>query len=588
MNRFAFRSFIFMMGAFLLGYIFFFVQQWIQYPEATLLYFYKVPWILEEALRLLIEHFPVVAVSGVLIAFSTFPAEKASLLEGTGVISSSTSRTIILFLVVTLVYTILSIGLLPELYEARYNRIYQSSLARSYLQQAEQAEQQGNEAAAYRLYRDYLSIDGDNRAIKDKVNYLEGQVSLQTAQEKQRREEQDLPDSIWHDEYRDMSAVELVEKGRDALNNKDPFTAHYMALIAQRVAQRQNQTREDAKRLAAQAWEAIGALEPSREQEQARAVYNRKLSGYEALTRQQPVKAYYIFKDLRESQPGDPDVKEYYRRSMQQAQQVSYFIDDAERFKSNPGIRKIVYMDDSRTLVFIEKLVIENGEHWAYGIELLRLSTAATATGSEDGEAGTGAEAGIFAHISAPFGRISGESLILKGIDREDENRSIEPTVYVSRAEDPLQTVVNITPSIPQLMRLSREQEFLDRLTLPDLLALQPVITQFGYPAYRFEVLTLMRILEPFLFLIFAVFAVAFGWHTRVYAHGFPWLVLIVAPLLPFLMNQIIILYEYLHKLLFTAVVLNYGFVSGAVGLLVLEAVLLFLSLFSVALQKEL
>lgn len=581
MNRFAFRSFIFMMGAFLLGYIFFFIQQWIQYPEATLLYFYKVPWILEEALRVLIEHFPVVAVSGVLIAFSTFPADKASLLEGTGVISGSTSRTIILFLIATLLYTILSIGLLPELYEARYDRIYQSSLARSYLQQAEQAEQQENEAAAYRLYRDYLNIDSDNRAIKDKLNYLEGQVSLQTAQKRQRGEEQDLPDSIWHDEYRDMSAVELVEKGRAALNNKDPFTAHYMALIAQRVAQRQNHTREDAKRLAARAWEAIGALEPSREQEQAWTVYNRKLSGYEALTRQQPVKAYYIFKDLRESQPGDPDVKEYYRRSMQQAQQVSYFIEDAERFKSNPGIRKIVYMDDSRTLVFIEKLVIENGEHWVYDIELLRLSAVATAADDDD-------EAGIFAHISAPFGRISGESLILKGIDRDDENRSIEPTVYVSRAEDPLQTVVNITPSIPQLMRLSREQEFLDRLTLPDLLALQPVITQFGYPAYRFEVLTLMRILEPFLFLIFAVFAVAFGWHTRVYAHGFPWLVLIVAPLLPFLMTQIIILYEYLHKLLFTAVVLNYGFVSGAVGLLVLEAVLLFLALFSVALQKEL
>jgi hypothetical protein len=583
MNRFAFRSFIFMMGAFLLGYIFFFVQQWLQYPEDTLLYFYKVPWILQEALRMLIEHFPVVAVSAVLIAFSTFPAEKAQLLEGTGVISASTSRTIILFLVVTLVYTILSIGLLPELYEARYDRIYQSSLARSYLQQAEQAEQAENQKAAYSLYRDYLNIDSDNRAIKDKVNYLEGQVSLQTAQEKQRRVEQVVPEPIWHDEYRDLSAVELVEQGREALNNNDPFTAHYMALIAQRVAQLQNQTRDDAKRLAAQAWEAIGALEPSRDQQRARAVYNQKLSGYEALTREQPIKAYYIFKDLRENHPGDPDVKEYYRRSMQQARGKSYFIEEAERFKSNPGIRKIVYMDNSRTLVFIEKLVLENGEHWAYGIELLRLSAAGDTDAVTNEEA-----AGIFEHVSAPYGKISGKSLIMKGIDRDNENRSIEPTVYVSRAENPLQTVVNLTPSIPELMRLSREQEFLNRLTLPDLLAIQPVITQFGYPAYRFEVLTLMRILEPFLFLIFASFAVAFGWHTRVYAQGFPWLVLIVAPLLPFIMNQIIILYEYLHKLLFTGVVLSFGFVSGAVGLLVLEAVLLFLALFSVALQKEL
>ncbi len=574
MNRFAFRSFVFMAGAFLLGYIYFFVQQWFQYPEASLLHFYKVPWIFEEALRLLIEHFPVISVSGIMLAFSTFPSDQAKLLGGTGVISASTSRTIILFLVFTLVYSILSIGLLPELYEARHDRQYQSTLARSYLQQAEAAEDQENLEQAYTLYRAYLSIDSDNRAVKEKVNYLEGQVSLQAAQEKQRSTQQEPSEAIWHDEYRDLSALELVEKGRQALNNSDPFTAHYMALIAQRLAQREGQTGEDAKRLAARAWEAISALEPSREEQQAHATYNRKLSGYEALTRQQPVKAYYIFKELRETQPGDPDVKEYYRRSMQQAQQVSYFIDEAERFRTNPGIRKIVYIDENRTLVYIEKLVMENGNRWAYGIELMNLG------GTADGE--------VVEHISAPYGKISGDSLIMRGIDREREGRSIEPQVYVAQGDDPLRTVVNLTPSIPQLMRLSREQEFLNRLTLPDLLALQPAITQFGYPTHQFEVLTLLRILEPFLFLIFATFAVAFGWHTRVYKSGFPWLVLIVAPLLPFVIDQIVVLYEYLHKLLLTAVVLNYGFVSGAVGLLGLEALLLFLALFSVALQKEL
>lgn len=574
MIKFALRSFVFMIGAFLLAYIYFFVQQWLQYPEDTLLYFYKVPWIFEEALRLLIEHFPVISVSGILLAFSTFPSEQAKVLEGTGVISASTSRTIILFLLFTLVYSVLSIGLLPTLYEGRHDRLYQSSLARSYLQQAEAAEELENMEQAYSLYRDYLRIDSDNRAVKDKVNYLEGQVSLQAAQEKQRSTRQDPQDAIWHDEYRDMSTVELVDKGRAALNNNDPFTAHYVALIAQRLAQREDQTGEDAKRLAARAWEAIGALEPSREEREAREVYNQKLSGYEALTRQQPIKAYYIFKELREQHPGDPDIKEYYRRSRQQAQQVSYFTDEAERFRTNPGTRKIVYMDENRTLVFIEKLVMENGNRWAYDIELMQLDDTAA------GE--------VIEHMSAPYGKLSGETLILKGIDRDREGRGIEPQIYVSQEDDPLRTVLNITPSAPQLMRLSREQEFLNRLTLPDLLALQPVVTQFGYPSQQFEILTLQRLLEPFLFLIFATFAVAFGWHTRIFKRGFPWLVLIVAPLLPFVIDQIVVLYEYLHNLLLTAVVLNYGFVSGAVSLLILEALLLFLALFSVALQKEL
>ena len=571
MNRFARRSLIFLMGAFLLGYLFFFLFQLQQYPKESLLYFYKVPWIFEEALRMLIEHFPVLAISAVLLAFATVPETQAELIGGTGIISSSISRTIILFLIFTLLYSILSIGLLPVLYEHRHNRLYQSRLARSYLQQAEAAEQQDELEAAYLLYRDYLDIDEDNRAIKDKVNYLEGQVSLQEAEEQQQVREEEPRETLRHDNYRDMSANELVTQARQALEKDDPFTAHYMALLAQRVAERENVTREDAKRLAAKAWEQIASLEPSREEQRAHQIYSRKLSGYQALTRQQPIKAYYIFKRLIEENPGDPDVKEYYQRSRQQAEQVSYFIDEAELLKSNPGTRKIVYLDNEGELLFIEKLVIENGQIWAYGIELLEFSAE-----------------GMQEHISAPYGKLSGDSIILQGIDRQREGRSIQPTVLSASEEDYLRTSIRITPSIPQLLRLSREQAFLNRLTLPDLLALQPVISEYGYPSYQFGVLTLMRILEPFLFLIFAIFAIAFGWHTRIHTGGFPWIILVLAPLLPFVIDQLVILYEYLHRLLLTAVVLEFGFVSGIVGLLVLEGILLFLALFSLALQKEL
>ncbi|MDZ7793170.1 MAG: LptF/LptG family permease [Spirochaetia bacterium] len=571
MNKFARRSFVFFMGAFLLGYLFFFLLQLQQYPEESLLYFYKVPWIFEEALRMLIEYFPVLAISAVLLAFATIPGTHAELIGGTGVISSSVSRTIILFLIFTLLYSILSVGLLPVLYEHRHNRLYQSRLARSYLQQAEAAEQQDELEAAYLLYRDYLEIDEDNRAIKDKVNYLEGQVSLQEAAERQQVREEEPRRSLRHDNYRDMSANELVTQARQALEQDDPFTAHYMALLAQRVAERENKTREDAKRLAAKAWEQIASLEPSREEQTAHRLYSRKLSGYQAFTREQPIKAYYIFTSLIEENPGDPDVKEYYQRSRQQAEQVSYFIDEAEMLKSNPGTRKIVYLDDERELLFFEKLVIESGRIWAYGIELLKFSPA-----------------GMQEHISAPYGKFSGDTIILQGIDRQKEGRSIQPTVHSSSEEEYLRTSIRITPSIPQLLRLSREQAFLNRLTLPDLLVLQPVISEYGYPSYQFGVLTLMRILEPFLFLIFAIFAVAFGWHTRVHARGFPWMILVLAPLLPFVIDQLVILYEYLHRLLLTAVVLEYGFVTGMVGLLLLEGVLLFMALFSVAIQKEL
>jgi|GEM_PF-2537895 len=585
MNKWALRSVLFLAGVYVLAYLFFFVLQLLQYPEETLLYFYKVPWIFEEALRLFITHFPVLTTSGVLLAFSTYPAEQTELFEGTGVISGSTSRTIILFLILTLIYSVLSIGLLPSLYEHRHNRIYESNLAQSYLQQAETAEAEGNVNEAYTLYKDYLSIDTKNREIKDKVNYLEGQVTLQEAQKKKKSTEGEPQDPLLHDKYRNMSAAQLVEAAEKALHQEDPFTAHYMALLAQRVAQQENESREDAKRLAAKAWEEIGSLEPNREEQRAYQFYNKKVSGYQALTRRQPVKAYYIFKELLEEKPGDRDVKKYYKESVEQARRVSYFIDEAKRFRSNPGTRKIVYTDENNNLVFIEKLIIENGESWVYGIEIFNYKDSDK--GSEK-SSDKDLEKPVPTHISAPYGKITGKSLIMRGIDRNLEGHSIEPVVYNGHEDVSLPTVFTITPSLPQLMRLSREQEFLNRLNLPDLLSLQPVITQYGYPSYQFEVLTLMRILEPFLFLIFSVCALAFGWHTRVHKSGFPWLVVFLAPLLPFILDKLIILYEYLHQLLFTAVVLQYGFITGAVGLLVLEGILLFLAIFSVAMQKEL
>ncbi len=577
MNRFALRSLIFTLIAYLAGYIFFFVLQLIQYPEESLLYLYKVPWIFEESLRLLISHFPVLTAGGILLAFSTFPAEHAQLLEGTGIISSSTSRTIILILVLTFMYSILSIGFLPILHEHRHNRLYESTLAQSYLSQAETAEAKDDIEQAYTFYKDYLNIDSENRKIKEKVNFLEGQVSLQEAQKTQEVTETEPQDTLLHDKYRNMSAIELVEMAEKALEvDQDPFTAHYLALIAQRVAERKNQSREDAKRIAAKAWEKIGSLEPGKEEQQAHRLYNKKISGYRALTRQQPIKAYYTFKELLEEKPGDPDVKKYYRESLQQARQVSYFIDEAKRFKTNPGTRKIVYVDNQKNLVFIEKLVMEHGSTWAYGIEIFNFDGNSSNDIKKTG------------HLSASHAKLSAQRLIMKGIDRSKEGRTIEPTIYNGEDNNSLSSVFTITPSLPQLMRLSREQAFIHMLNLPDLITLQPVITKFGYPSYQFEVLTLMRILEPFLFLIFSVFAIGFGWHTRVYKPGFPWLIIVVAPLVPFVLHILIELYEYLHHLLLTAVVLHYGFITGAVGLLVIEGVLLFLALLSVALQREL
>jgi len=568
------RTLIFLLIFYLAGYIYFFVSAMLNFPSEHLLHFYKTPWIFEEALRSLIEYLPVLTVSAVLLTFSTIRSARMDIPSSSGSISKPVGKTLYLLIFLTLIYSALSVGMQPVLWEHRHNRLYSSNLAKSYLSRARSAETEGDLDLAYRLYEDYLRIDKDNREVKESIDFLEGQITIQKADASAPSEKDPLPASS---EYRNMTVIELLDRARESLEQEDPFTAHYLAGIILDM----EEDREDAKRVAAQAIQKIESLEPSRQQKKEYEIYHRKLKGYEALSKyDRPVEAYYIFKKLREEVTADRDIEKYYRESLELTRRESFFVDDAENTETLPGIQKIVYIDKGplfsdtvgTSIIFIDKLVRNAGDFWAQDVEIMYFSDSSDET----------------FHLKADYAKLVNNTFLLKGIYRDNPEKTMEPVIDSTTEIPELYTVIPVSPSIVQLIRLSRQQDFLYQLNLPDLIQILPQIEQFGYPGVQFQILLLLRLLKPFLFLILSILAIGTGWRLRIRGNTFPWLLIWVIPLVPFAMRLILYMIEFAHQIVLTAAVMKGGLYLGSGVLLFLEALLLFFALLPIAMQKEL
>lgn len=596
MNKFNVRTLLFILLTGTAGYIFFFVLALLNYPTEVLLPIFKVAWVFEEALRSLVEHLPTLTFTAVLLSFGTISRGSLRLPPSMGSISKPVSKTIMVLIFFTLVYSALYIGLLPVLYQHRYNRLYSSTLAKNYLRSAEEEEEEGELDEAYRNYQDYLSIDGENREIKGRLKALEGQISIEKSAVK--KEGPAPAVNTPRSEYRNLGVMQLLEKAQQALEGDDPFTANYLAGIVLEM----DDSREDARRIAAEAWKKISSLEPTKEEEERYRIYHRKLAGYQALLKHRPVEAYYIFRELQDLARTDPDIKEYFAESLKQARQVAYFIDEAEASAHIPGIPRIIFLDSEdeiRTLVYIDKLVYDAGDHWAHGIEILEFS--------DNGD--------LLSHLHAKYGRVIDHDLLLRGIDRNNSEIVLGPVFYPVEGNDTgtyaggragtsmgeagiddengtaageVGMVFKLAPNIAELGRLTRGQDFSNRLNLPALLEILPKIGKFGYPRVEFEILVIMRLLMPFFFLILAILGVGLGWHLRIHGEKFPLYLAPLVLLIPFPVHQLVRLFEYAHRLILSWSILFGGMALGLVVLLIIETILLFLALLGISIHREL
>jgi hypothetical protein len=584
------RSLFFTLGLTAAAYLFFIVITALEYPADQLLPQFRAAWLFEEALRLLIEALPTVIISAVIMAFATMRAG-AGISSGADSLPRLIGRLMVLFILFTLLYTALDIGLKPRLYRDRFNRLYLSRLAGEFMEKAEQAETREEREEAARYYRNYLSIVEEDAEIGGRLEVIEGSLSLTQGEEKKEKKEKPF---IARRELQNLTAVELMERGSAALEDEDPFTAHFLAQMAVKL----EPDREDARRLAAKAWDRIGTMAPSRDEEQLYKIYREKLRGYEALQEGRPVEAYYLFHRLNEKAPEDPDVKEYLEESRLQARNVSFFIEDARETDTLPGTPSIIYAEPKgitgdTQIVYIGKLVRDGRAVWLHDVEVLHFSPSP--------------EGGISrsSHIRAQYAKLSSRIseggdpyslFIFRGIDRYNDEIEIKPQFSLSGTEEgedfealsgPLKNVYRSSAPLSDLLRLSRDHDFFERLSLLDLFILEKKYEVYHHPRSKIQLITLMRLLGPFLILVLSLLGVGIGLRFRPRKDGVPVFLYPSLLFVPFLLDYLISFYVFGHRLIFAGLLNFGGFALGLSLFLVLQGLILFLAIFYCVRYRE-
>jgi hypothetical protein len=521
---------------------------------------------LRRAFLLFMDYLIPVHVSAVVIAFSLAGAGRAQARSEPGrSFGRAASSTLVAFIALAIVYTVLFIGITPLSRQSLADFEYQSRLAREFLALANRDKQNGNYASALGYADLYLTIDMSNQAVLAMDQDLQARAAKQKAVEVQKpAPEQPSPEGL--------DATSLLDKARYYYEKEDYFSAHYYATQAYSL----EPGRTDALHLAALAWDKITAFTPPQKEAQSAELYKKKKDAYTTLVSGDPITAYYSFLALSAQYPKDADIAEYLDTSRARVQQTTFFVDEAARVVPLPGTQNILFINKEEKgiteAVSIGKLVETLEATYALDIEALQYRSDGT----------------VVYHFAAPYGRLEGGTLILRGIDRNNPKVQYMPVYTEGTRPRAELSILTLKPTVDQMRALSTDRAGTPILGLADLWRMRTALANLGLTQQGISMEIVMDVLMPFIFLTLSFLGVSFGWGFRARYLGRPPLgVFLFVPIVPFVVSLLSLLWIYGHRALLGFAVLAFGLGVALAVCAAVELAVLVISLILMAGQTS-
>ena len=513
-----------------------------------------------QAFVLFVDYLIAVHVSGIVIAFSFGgqTARSRAHVEPVRSFGRLVSSTLAAFVVLTVVYTILFEAVAPSM-RARLSDIqYESKLAKQFFDLAEKAQKNGNftEASAYADM--YLRIDVNNREVLSKKQDWDTRVV--TAKPAASSGVSAAPAQFTGG----ADATALVEKARLYFYKEDFYSAHYFATQANAL----EPGRTDALQLAARAMDRITSMTPSKEDTAATELFKKKKLAYEALNKGETLVAYYAFLSLSKEYPKDEDIAEYLAQSSQKIKEKMLFIEDAEKASTLAGTQSILFINreekDLIEAVAIGKLVQTAEGLYAMDVEAIGYTPAGS----------------VIYHFTARYGKLEGNMLILRAVDRAKPSIEYAPKYSVGSRTAEDRNLLALVPTLSEMTALTVGRAGAPSLSFPLLWTLKDRLQGFGVSGQALSTQIVMDLLMPFVFLTLSFFAMAFGWAFRArYLARPPLPLFIFAPLVPVVATLVSLMWVHAHKVLLGFVLLTAGFGAALAVCLIAELALLICSL---------
>jgi hypothetical protein len=368
-----------------------------------------------------------------------------------------------------------------------------------------------------------------------------------------------------------------ITMGTAAFNEERYFDAHWLALLARRLAARNSPEAARAAQLASNAWNMISSQAPSRSDERLTNIFNLKLSGYRAMEANNWIQAYYIFRQLQILTPNDPDVINFLAISERGAVETAFFLDEMEISMGEilSGALFSLPCGTGRAVVRLASLTTTDDIAFGTGFEYMRV------------DANNIPQVSVTArYVKLVPNLLDGRprvQVITHALDRYDESRYYRGEWLVG-SETPDGILLEI--SFEDFLLIANVRRGLTNLQITELFTASQRLDSAGYVYQIFQAEILNRLGSAMFFLPMAMFVIIFAWRYRAKTRPRYFFVLLL-PVLPVVFHGFVFLYRAIFNSLGIWLVLSIGFTASLVVYIVTLALSLFVSLIALSAQHS-
>jgi len=362
-----------------------------------------------------------------------------------------------------------------------------------------------------------------------------------------------------------------------AMREERYFDAHWLATIAGRLAREGSPEQATAARLAGEAWNKITSQAPNQREARLYQLHNLKVSGYQAMNSGDWIRAYYIFLDLLSLTPDDPDVADFLAKCEHGATEYAFFLDEMEVSVGEilTGAVFSLPSGTGRAALRFSNITTSDDVAYAMDFEYMKFDI----------------NSNLIESVSAPYAKLlpfnedekSQVLVLMHVLDRHNENNSYEGEWLVGRKTA---GGIILDISYEDILLLSNVRRGLSNLQINELFTASEKLGNLGYVTQIFQAEILNRFGSVLFFLPMAIFVIIIGWRYR--ARTKPrYIFVLLLPVLPIVFHGFVFMYRSVINTCGIWLVLSFGFTPALIVLIAALAVLLFVSLITLAAQHS-
>ena len=431
----------------------------------------------------------------------------------------------------------------------------------------------------------------DIKKLRDKITinlerlYFEESEERDIARASLLESRQDSEVFALSEDQEPVDATEAIELCVEAFNDKRFFDAHWLANLAARLAPNGSAQQMNAARLASEAWNMISSMAPNRREERLAALYNLKISGYQAMNAERWIDAYYIFKELLSHTPDDPDTVNFIAVCGRNAGQTAFFTDEmnftlgetingvlfslpAELSANFPGVQ-------GRAVLRFSALTTSADVSYGMDLEYMKFDFESNL-----------AEYAVSRYAKIlPFSSNNKPQIIVltQALDRDHQEKGFEGE-WITGEKGAGGILLDVSYDVFLLTTQIRHD--IPNLQMNELYQASKNLESTGYISKIFYAEILNRLGTVLFFLPLSILTIIIAWRYR--AKTKPrYLFILLLPILPIVFNSLVFLYRSVFNTLGIWLVITFSFITALIIFISAFVLLLVISLVSLAAQRS-